>query len=166
MGAAIFFLSKLSLKIVLCNGDLRHTAEAWWGTNRPRLAECMQCIWSRGFPADFGKHPSNVSYGKKKTAPMTITHLKVTNLKHLMCVDCFHWRQQSNIDTFERCFPSSTGSPRNVAIDEFWCLHFQTLKWRRAESMVNLRRTNSAHLILLKYHPSSSNITLSWFSGW
>ena len=38
MGAAIFF-SKLSLKIVLCNGALRHTAEAWWGTNRPRLAE-------------------------------------------------------------------------------------------------------------------------------
>ena len=41
MGAAIFF-SKLSLKIVLCNGALRHTAEAWWGTNRPRLAE-----WTR-----------------------------------------------------------------------------------------------------------------------
>ena len=33
------FFSKLSLKIVLCNGTLRHTAEAWWGTNRPRLAE-------------------------------------------------------------------------------------------------------------------------------
>ena len=39
MGAAIFFY-KLSLKIVLCNGALHHTAEAWWGTNRPRLAEC------------------------------------------------------------------------------------------------------------------------------
>ena len=33
------FFSKLSLKIVLCNGALRHTAEAWWGTNWPRLAE-------------------------------------------------------------------------------------------------------------------------------
>ena len=36
-----FFFSKLSLKIVLCNGALhvRHTDEAWWGTNRPRRAE-------------------------------------------------------------------------------------------------------------------------------
>ena len=33
------FFSKLSLKIVRFNGALRHTAEAWWGTNRPRLAE-------------------------------------------------------------------------------------------------------------------------------
>ena len=40
-----FFFSKLSLKIVLCNGALRHTAEAWWGTNRPRLAECL-LLWS------------------------------------------------------------------------------------------------------------------------
>ena len=38
MGAAIF-VSKLSLKIVRFNVALRHTAEAWWGTNRPRLAE-------------------------------------------------------------------------------------------------------------------------------
>ena len=43
MGASIFF-SKLSLKIVRFNGALRHTAEAWWGTNRPRLAECLVLI--------------------------------------------------------------------------------------------------------------------------
>ena len=64
MGAAIFF-SKLSLKIVLCNGALRHTAEAWWGTNRPRLAEWVvlwpdwppfQSEFPRNFPLNFGKN--------------------------------------------------------------------------------------------------------------
>ena len=33
------FFSQLNLKIFWFNGALRQTPEAWWGTNRPRLAE-------------------------------------------------------------------------------------------------------------------------------
>ena len=82
---------------------------------------------SRGFPAELGKHPNG----------MTITPLKVTNLKRFTCSDCnyrmqdnnaqwFHGKIQhtinlppclkvytsDNVNTFEGCFPSSVGKPQ------------------------------------------------------
>ena len=50
---------------------------------------------SLGFPAELGKHPSNVSFEKKMPAPMTITPLKVTNFQHFMFFDCYFYIQHS-----------------------------------------------------------------------
>ena len=46
-----------------------------------------------------------------------------------------------------------------MEIFEFRTRKIQTLIRRQLESMVNRTRINSAQLIFLEYHPSSSNIT-------
>ena len=43
---------------------------------------------SQGFPAELGKHSSNVNT----------------------------WKENGNVSTFEGCYPSSAGKPREVAI--------------------------------------------------